>query len=82
MTKVSVFGEKPTGNKELKQIELIKFVNQDCAPDDAAATASEYKNVTLLIKGYCGVRFDLILAYDDDVNEGAVYFGHWNDGIV
>ena len=82
MTKVSVFGEKPTENKELKQIELARFVTHSdarCVDNDEA---SEYKNITLLIKDYCRDGFDLILAYDEDVNDGGVYFGYWNDGIV
>ena len=81
MTKVSVFGDKPTEKKELKQIELVEFIKLT-RNSEAVEFANEYENITLLVKDYCRDGFDLILAYDEDVNDGGVYFGYWNDGIV
>lgn len=82
MTKTSIFGQSEVKQEEKKQIEFVKYLSRvdgtlgvkPCSPDD-------YENVTLLQKNYT-TEFDLMWAYDDDPNEGYIYLGHWNDGIV
>ena len=81
MTKVSVFGETEGQIKEPKKIELIKLVNSDGGLD-GGDKPNGFENVTLLIKSYYCSGYDLIFCYDDDLDEGRVYLGYWNDGVV
>ncbi len=84
MTKVSVFGEKPT--EEKKPIEFKLFLHQSIGGNVAASKAtSDFDCVELFRKGEV---YDTILAWNEDnsgnIAKGSerVYLGHWNDGVV
>ena len=81
MTKVSVFGQKATESKQLKPIEF-KYCVDSTGKLSIAAHPSTWMNVQLFAKKYRGGEFDLILAWDDNPNNGAIYLGHWNDGVI
>ena len=81
MTKVSVFGQDSEEEKKKKPIEFVKaFFYKKFV--DAKAKPSEYEYVVLLEKNYYGINLSLIWAYDNNPNNGTLYLGHWNDGVV
>lgn len=80
MTKVTILGQEPTEQKELKPIEFLEecgchtWVSTDSEPD-------EWDNIELIAKGFSA--YDLMFAYDDnDRSNGVLYLGYFNDGIV
>jgi len=80
-TKVRILGKSEAEKPELKKIEFIKYLLIDdltCA----RAKPSEYKNVLLLGKNYNHAGIDLMYAYNEDVDMGILYLGHFNDGVV
>ena len=81
MTKVSVFGQKATESKQLKPIEFVHHINL-IGRTTIPAEPSTWLNVQLFAKKYRGGEFDLILAWNDNSNDGAIYLGHWNDGVI
>lgn len=48
------------------------------------STVHNFKNVELICKKNMvhGYSNDLIFCYDDDRNEGTLFFGNWNDGVA
>jgi hypothetical protein len=81
MTKVSVFGEKPTEEKkELKKIEFVKNIQGLDITEDGSQF-SVYENVMLLELDYFSCGYDLIWKYNLP-DDGLLCFGHWNDGVV
>jgi len=78
MTKCSVVGQKEVPSKK-KSIEfcnclqLHKFVDNTVSP-------IVWDNVILLCHG---ADFDYMYAYDNgEEQDGCIYQGHWNDGVV
>lgn len=82
MTKVSVFGKEPTENKELKTIELVKYMDKSLSFTTTQISASDFDNVLLLEPNYYSSGFDLIFVFDNTKGEETLYLGHWNDGVV
>ncbi len=82
MTKVSVFGEKPTEEKEKKPIEFVKRLYCDGSVDGLNNyPPREYDNIQLFDEG---VPYDIILTWNDNTpcTCKRVYLGHWNDGVL
>lgn len=79
MTKVILLGETDS-KKELKPIEFVKSLI-NFSFHDAEAKPSEWENIELIARNY-NEEFDLMFAYDDNRSDGAIYYGHFNDGIV
>jgi hypothetical protein len=81
-TKVSVFSKK-----ELKKIEIFRFLNIDGRTQPLGVQSINpdiWDNVQLLRKGSVPNN-DQILAWNNDLDEGnypVVYLGNWNDGII
>lgn len=83
MTKVSVFGEQPIEKKELKKIELIRYLDKSLFfATVKEIKASEFDNALLLESDYCNSGLDLIFVFDDEKGEETLFLGHWNDGVV
>lgn len=82
MTKVSVLGQEPV--QQLKKIEFTHFLLNGCQSfnygkdGDSIHKPNEVDETILISKDYGG--FDVMLARKD--GEDALYFGHWNDGVV
>ena len=81
MTEVSVWGDKlMVVRKELKPIEF-----DSCLPlntglwKERETPPSSYDNVQLLERGG---DWDIMLAWDNNINLPMIYRGHWNDGVV
>ena len=81
MTKTTIFGQTEQEKSEKKQIELVKWLN-NFAMDDEWSPQQKWKNITLLQKRYSITEMDLMWAYNDNPNDGVLYLGHWNDGVV
>ncbi len=82
MTKVSVFGEKPT--EEKKPIEFVKVVMRVGRLDEAQITPDSYDKVQLL-KSHDSQTFDIMTAWDEIDGKPqrlCVFLGHWNDGVL
>lgn len=81
-TKVIVLGQEPKEEKKLKPIEFkqvllaTKFMFKD-----TDAKPNEYENVELICKRYDG-KMDLMFTYFNDRDEGVLFLGHFNDGVV
>lgn len=76
MTKITVFGQEE--EKKLKPIEFVYFFD-DYGVKHAVDIQPQWENATLLT---CG-KYDFIFAWDDyPQDDGCVYLGHWNDGVV
>lgn len=83
MTKVSVFGEQPTEQKELKKIEFVKALDASGEYRTPRNMPYQYDNVCLYCAATNPKNFDCILAWDNgDDSAKSLYLGHWNDGVV
>jgi hypothetical protein len=81
MTNVIIIGEQ-TKKKELKPIEFILFLHIDKGVCEASKNAKSFKNIELICREYTNQGLDLMFAYNNDRNEGILYLGHFNDGVV
>lgn len=84
MTKVSVFGNK-TEKERGTPIEFVEGLNREGGTkiDMEGYNPKEFDNVVLYSKAKQENHFDIILAYDDNVDgKYSVFLGHWNDGFV
>lgn len=79
-TKVIILVEQPE-NKPLKPIEFVKSINADISFSNAVINPASWDNIELICKDYSS-GYDLMFAYNKDRNEGILYFGHFNDGVV
>ena len=77
MTKCTVIFEQP---KQGKQIEFVKCL-QSSGTTKAEVKPAQYQNIELIAFNYEG-GLDLIFAYDNRRDLGALYLGHWNDGYA
>jgi hypothetical protein len=80
-TKVIILGEEPKEVKQLKPIEFVKYLSSDISLDSETTLPSSWKHVDLVIKDYTTDGLDVMLTYDNDKDCGALYLGHYNDGI-
>lgn len=81
MTKVSVFGQTEKKEKELKPIELIKWIDSNGMLVHSGCRNEEWQNIVLLSRRDM-LDLDVIWCYDENPNTGTIYLGHWNDGVV
>lgn len=64
-----------------KCIEFVKELLNGFEFYKAVGKPKGWDNVVLLSSDY--EKFDLIWAYDNNNNnDGLLYLGHWNDGVV
>jgi hypothetical protein len=83
MTKCIVIGEKEI-SKKLKPIELRIGLDTDLKlEEDCNSFPEDWKYAELICRGYTKGN-DLIFLYDDPRKreEGVLFIGNWNDGIV
>lgn len=85
MTKVIILGEEP--KKECKEkIKAIHLLNEDLEKekyivDDGSLV--QFEIIELVCRNYYNGDMDLLFAYDKgDRSAGALYLGHFNDGVV
>jgi hypothetical protein len=82
MTKVTILGQSEPKQKELKPIEFkMKLSDTTTSLKEAILKPNRWDNIELIAFKYNGV-YDLMYAYDDNRNEGLLYLGHFNDGVV
>jgi len=82
MTKTSIFGQSEVKQEEKKPIEFIEHLTKaDLKFRKSKDNPKNWKNITLLQKSYNN-DLDLMWAFDESPNQGYLYLGHWNDGIV
>jgi hypothetical protein len=81
MTKVIILGEQPE-SKELKPIEFLSYIDENFNFISNCSKPDAWKNIELIRRGYSIEGLDLMYAYDDDREQGLLYLGHFNDGIV
>ena len=81
-TQVIVIG-KPEKGKTKTAIEFQSFLNTNLNINFGAHSPSSYKYIELICKDYA-LGCDLMFAYNDpnDRSCGALYIGHFNDGVV
>jgi hypothetical protein len=82
-TQVIVIG-KPEKGKTKTAIEFRSFLNSELQTTDRGTySPSHYKYIELICKDYA-LGCDLMFAYNDpnDRSCGALYIGHFNDGVV
>jgi len=85
-TKVTILGEEPQ-KKELKKIEFVKILMSSLKVEETEKEPEHYHlpfewaNIILLHKNYGG-GLDLMFAKSDDINDGCLFLGHFNDGVV
>ena len=83
MTKIIDLGEADKKQLDKKPIKFLKFIDfglkkVNCTDEDP----SDYDVIELVCQDYdSGV--DIMFAYNDGSrNDGVLYFGHLNDGVV
>ncbi len=86
-TRVSVFGEPTTLANGSKKIEFIGVLRTIGTIKKSLKEPKHYDNVQLLKSRTSDIGYDLIMAWDDTINENikekpSIYLGYWNDGIV
>lgn len=82
MTKVSVFGQNTAESKQLKPIEFVKKLGYTCEIEASVTEPKEWENVMLLERKYTYDGLDLMIVWDEDIDDKTIYLGHWNDGII
>ncbi len=83
MTKIRILGETTPEQKELKPIEFISFIFGDGKIDTDVNSPNNWNNIELVCRNYNSLNLDLMFAYDDNErDDGALYLGHFNDGLV
>lgn len=82
MTKTSIFGQSEAKQEEKRPIEFVKHIRRrDGIIDESRSVPNDFQNITLLQCIYIK-DLDLMWAYDESPNQGALFLGRWNDGIV
>jgi hypothetical protein len=83
MTTVIVLDNSKKDNGKLKPIQFTHFISDDGKLDTDVVHPNMWENIELVCKNYNGENLDLFFAYDDNErDEGGLYLGHFNDGIV
>ena len=81
MTKCIVLDEnKP--KEEKKVIEFTNWLGKDGFIAGRLESPSYWDNIVLLSLNYRRTNSSLMFAYNTQVDNGCLYLGHWNDGIV
>jgi hypothetical protein len=80
MTKVIILEEQPE-KKELKPIEFKFALDSNSIFINPKTLPKDWRNIELICKNYA-TKFDLMFAYDEDRQEGCLYLGHFNNGVV
>ena len=80
MTKVIILGQEPE-KKELKPIEFVKYLDYHFKFDSNCSKPQRFKNIELICRNYFK-GYDLMFAFGEDRNQGILYLGHFNDGII
>jgi len=81
MTKCIVIGEQPTESKK-KPIEFVKYIDVNGGKNKPDAQPKDWKNIERIASKFRGMSYSLMYAYDNNRDEGALYLGHWNDGVA
>lgn len=82
MTKVIILGQEPEQKKK-KSIEFVKQVDHGLDIVNPRYSPNQFENIELIAREWDdGGLLDLIFAYDNDRNEGYLFLGHFNDGVV
>lgn len=84
MTKVVILGEQPKEEKKTP-IEFVKWIREEGSWDtsDASGKPTEWKFIFLIAKNWRGLKIDLMIASDyEDMRNGCLVLGHFNDGVV
>ena len=85
MTKCIVLGEQAP-KTEKKQIQFIAHLtkrNRQFDYNNACQRPSTWDNIELISKENTFDKLDIMYAYKNNKrNDGYLYIGHWNDGIV
>lgn len=79
MTKVTILGQEPKEKKELKPIEFTESLTGSKNFEGGCVPPSDWANIELVCRYG---SFDIMFAYDDSRNNGCLYLGHFNDGVV
>ena len=88
MTKCIVLGEDNSVQPVKKPIKFIwvvtneKLANTAKQVDNACGKPNQFAHVELVQQASSKDYFDVMFAYDQNRNDGCLYLGHWNDGVV
>lgn len=85
MTKVIILGDTPpVEEKPKKPIEFVRIITHNMNLDKPTNKPGDWKNIEVIARGYRNSlgNFDIFFAYDDHRRSGALYLGHYNDGVV
>lgn len=82
MTKISVFGEEPTKEKELKKIEFVKGFYEDSIRPWKGCEPHDWDNIMLIGELLDFEDYDAMLVWDNDSEPKNIVLGRWNDGVV
>lgn len=81
-TKVIIIGQEKPKQRELKKIEFTHLLNTCKKIEPTNAQPDVWDCIELICKNY-SKDFDLMFGYDEENRSGgALYLGHFNDGIV
>lgn len=82
MTKVIILGEAtPAPEPNKKPIEFTHVLKNDLTLKNLKSITRKWANIELICKEYT-YGLDLMFAYDENRNNGVLYLGHFNDGVV
>ena len=87
MTKVTIIGEHASTVKKYTKIKFIKVLTGNYKVDDASgggwSAPADWANIELICRNYSD-GMDLMFCYDDADyrNDGVLYVGYFNEGLV
>jgi len=77
------FDETGKSNRHRKPTKLVKYLKNDMSVIEPALELKNWDKARLIFRGKLhGIPFDIILCYQDVVDSGCLYLGHWNDGCL
>ena len=88
MTQCTILGGPKMKEQKKKPIEFIwvvtneKLANTAKQVDNACGKPNQFAHVELVQQASSKDYFDVMFAYDQNRNDGCLYLGHWNDGVV
>lgn len=83
MTKIIDLGEADKKQLDKKPIKFLKFIGFGLKKVNCTDGDPSYYDVIELVCQDYDSGFDIMFAYNDGYrNDGVLYFGHFNDGVV
>ena len=81
MTKVILLGPASNPVKKIQPIRFVKYLREDHVWKDTKDKPNQFDNIELLCEDYAD-GWSLLYAYNEHRENGVLFLGYFNDGVV